>query len=377
LANNEAEIIGLCVPQMPDADALLPYLREIDTARWYSNYGPLLYRFEERIAKHFGVATSAVASLSSGTAALTLALRESGARPGTLCVMPAWTFGATAHAVFAAGLTPYFVDVDDCDWALAPDQAREALRAAPGTVSAVLPVAPFGAPIDYSGWDRLAEETGIAVVIDGAAAFDSARPGNAPVMISLHATKALGVGEGGLIISRQRDIVAGVWRLSNFGFAPTREMLTPAFNAKLSEYHAAVGLAALDTWLDIRSDFARLTDSYLSELSAISGVTPMPGFGAGWVSNTCTVKFDAPIAAAIAEKLAHAGIETRQWWGLGCHRQPAFADCPRGSLEVTDSLAARTLALPFHLELGTAELSRIAGALAESLDALTRRGRAI
>ena len=348
---------------MPDADAL----REIDAARWYSNYGPLLYRFEERIAKQFGVGTAAVASLSNGTMALTLALRACGAAPGTLCVMPAWTFGATAHAVLAAGLTPYFVDAEESDWAISPDLVKQALQSAPGPVSAAVAVAPFGAPIDYPAWDRLAEETGIAIVIDGAAAFDSARPSEAPVMISLHATKALGVGEGRLIISRHSDIVSAAWRLSNYGFAPTREILTPAFNAKLSEYHAAVGLAALDSWPEVRRDFVRLTDSYLSRLAALSGVTPMPGFGQGWISNTCVVKFDAPIATAMAEKLAHADIETRQWWGLGCHRQPAFADCPQGPLEVTDRLAASTLALPFHLELGDAALSRIAGALAASL----------
>lgn len=116
-------------------------------------------------------------TLSSGTSALTLALRASAPIPGSLCMMPSWTFSATPHAAREAGLTPYFVDVAPESWALTPEIAAKELQAAPGTVGAVMPVAPFGAPIDYAGWDSLSDETGIPVVIDAAAAFDTVRPG--------------------------------------------------------------------------------------------------------------------------------------------------------------------------------------------------------
>ena len=79
---------------------------------------------------------------------------------------------------------------------MTPEIARVALRRAPAKLGAVMPLAPFGAPIDYAAWDCFAEETGIAVIIDGAAAFDTARPGRAPVALSPHATKVLGRGGG-------------------------------------------------------------------------------------------------------------------------------------------------------------------------------------
>jgi len=145
------EIIPIVVPRMPDADALSPYLRRIDEARLYSNFGPLVQAFEARFAANFSVAPAALTTLSSGTAALNLALRAAQATPGTLCLMPAWTFAASAHVAREAGLAPFFTDVALDSWALTPDIARAALRRAPGRVGAVMPVAPFGAPIDYDG----------------------------------------------------------------------------------------------------------------------------------------------------------------------------------------------------------------------------------
>lgn len=114
-------------PLLPGAEAVLPYLRRIDESRWYSNDGPLLREFESRLAAHFGVADNEVAVVANGTQGLALALRASGAGAGGLCLVPAWSFPATAHAVINAGLIPYFVDVDHASWSLTPDIARHAL----------------------------------------------------------------------------------------------------------------------------------------------------------------------------------------------------------------------------------------------------------
>lgn len=205
------------------------------------------------------------------------------------------------------------------------------------------------------------------MVIDAAAAFDTARPGRAPVVISLHATKAMGAGEGGLLVSRDRDLVAKARSLSNFGFVNSRAAALPGFNAKLSEYGAAVGLAALDAWPFVRTGYVRLAQSYVAALSAVPGVSVMPEFGEGWASTTCNVEFTRPIIEKIATDLAAAGIDSRHWWGRGCHQQLAFADYPSAPLEVTRRLADHTLALPFHLNLGPGELRRIITVLADSL----------
>ena len=104
---------------------------------------------------------------------------------------PAWTFSASAHAAREAGLTPFFVDVARESWALTPEIAEAALRQAPAKVGAVMPVAPFGAPLDYQGWEAFADETGTSVVIDAAAGFDTA-PGPRPGRVQPACDKEIG-----------------------------------------------------------------------------------------------------------------------------------------------------------------------------------------
>jgi dTDP-4-amino-4,6-dideoxygalactose transaminase len=358
--NVQSELnIKVLEPRLPTVDAIAPYLREIDSTRWYTNFGPLVRRFEQRLAEHFGIPDGGVVAVANGTLGLTLALRALECQPGGFCLVPSWSFVATAHAVLAAGLTPYFIDVDPDTWAITPDCVRNALRDVAGPVVAVIPVAPFGASLDSEAWDAFGEETAIKVVADAAASFDSARPMRVPTMISLHATKVFGVGEGGVVVSTDLEVIDAIRALSNFGFAGTRESKVPAFNAKLSEYAAAVGLAALDVWPETRISFAALTASYTEMLAATSGIRPAPGFGDGTVSSTCNVELGNGSADAVGALLADHGIGTRQWWGAGCHSQAAFAACPHGELSVTDHLANTVLGLPFHLGVGAQDVKRL------------------
>src|ERR1700722_16288152 len=133
-----ASPVPIARPRLPTRAAIAPYLDRIDAARWYSNYGPLVTEFESRMAARLGWRASVV-TVANGTVALTLARRAAGAKPGTLCLMPAWTFVASAHAAIEAGLTPYFVDVDPETWMLEPAAACAAIAGAPGPVGALMP----------------------------------------------------------------------------------------------------------------------------------------------------------------------------------------------------------------------------------------------
>ena len=122
-------MIPILRPKLPTADRIVPYLAEIDRSRLYSNFGPHAEALEERLAAHFGLFGGTVTTVANATLGLTLALMAQAAPPGTLCVMPAWTFVASANAVVLAGLTPYFVDVDPSTWALDPAAIESELRA--------------------------------------------------------------------------------------------------------------------------------------------------------------------------------------------------------------------------------------------------------
>ncbi|MFO1058355.1 MAG: DegT/DnrJ/EryC1/StrS family aminotransferase [Dongiaceae bacterium] len=356
-------------PLLPGAAAIRPYLDEIDANRWYSNYGPLARRLQDRLTATVrwpGGEPGAVVSCANATLGLTLALMAQEPAPGSLCLMPAWTFVASPLAARMAGLVPWFADVAAEDWAISPAIAERAIAAAPGPVGAVMPVAPFGRPPDTAAWDDFAAASGLPVVIDAAAGFDGIAAGRCPVVVSLHATKALGIGEGGFVAATDRALLKAIAQRANFGFWGNRETALPATNAKMSEYHAAVGLAALDGWPERRAAFAAVAAGYRRALAG-SGVRLPDGLGEAWVASTMVVGYDGPPPAALAARLAEAGIETRAWWGEGCHRAALFADAPRTDLPVTEALARSTIGLPCHADLAAADIAAVAEALGQAL----------
>ena len=347
-------------PKLPAAHVLLPYLSKIDDTRIYSNFGPLAAQLERRLALHFGASDGTVTTVSNATLGLALALSAQGARAGTLCVMPAWTFIASAQAATAAGLVPFFVDVDPETWALDPETMSDVIARAPGEVGAVMPVMPFGGPIELEAWDRFRSTSGVPVVIDAAAGFDALRPTAAPAVVSLHATKAFGVGEGGFVLSLDRSLIQSIRTRSNFGFHGTREATVPALNAKLSEYHAAVGHAALDEWSATRSEWCAVARAYRDRLAGREATRFPTGFGESWISSVCVVELCGQDAAPVEANLRNADIETRRWWGDGAHAHESTHRLPRTALPVTEHLARSTIALPFFRDMVNSDIDRVA-----------------
>lgn len=349
-------------PRLPTADDILPYLRRIDDARWYSNFGPLLTELELRLASRFTDGAVA-ATVVNATQALTLALQAMDLPAGSLVATPSWTFVATAHAIAQAGLVPWFLDVDHDSQMLDPAQVRDVLARAPGPVSAVLPVAAHGAMPDVEAWLAFRDETGLAVLLDAAAAFDAARDARLPTVVSLHATKVLGIGEGGFLVTDDAALAFRVRRMTTYGFNGTREAQIAGTNAKLSEYTAAVGLAALDKWPADRLRFFLAAQHTRIGLAMTPSVVLQPGWGSDWVTSVCVVRLPNGAAQAATETLVAHGVETRRWWGRGCHQDAAFAAYPRTELPVTERLAQSVIGLPFAIDLAREDVDRVVRAL--------------
>ncbi len=358
--------IALMQPQLPPAHKLLPYLRRIDENRWYSNTGPLAREFQTRLADAFGTPGKSVVLAGNGTLALQLVLNATARAGRTKCLLPAWTFAATPLAAIHAGLDPHFADIDPATWALSPDDvlARGDLT----ELAMILPVAPFGRAPDVAAWNHVTDKTGIPVVIDAAAGFDglvraqSATDASMPIMVSLHATKTLGIGEGGLILTRNGQIADQLARLKNFGFDGTPVSQATGTNAKLSEYHAAVGLAALDAWPDRRHALAQAHAHYTQQINGIDGVSLMPGMSSDWTSTTLSIITEDPADKVIARLAAH-DIEARSWWGPGCHTHPAFRHLPSDPLPHTDALAPHVLGLPMSPDISDSQITRVCDVL--------------
>jgi dTDP-4-amino-4,6-dideoxygalactose transaminase len=357
-------------PRLPDADALLPYLRRIDSARQYTNWGPLALEFEARIAAMLGCDPEAVVSAASGTVALLGAVLASAGRPPAraTAIVPAFTFVATALATEQAGYWPRFVDVAPVSWALEPGQL-DPDTAAPGDV--VVPVAPFGRAVAQDGWSAFRESTGRHVVIDGGASFEALTEnpgrfvGNIPVALSLHATKSFSAAEGGCVVTTDTALARRVREALNFGFFDARNCVRPSTNGKLSEYHAAVGLASADAWAATHADLNRVAAEYARRMAAAglgARMHVMPAVAGCYAVYECV---DAAEAAALVLSLAGAAIETRAWYGEGLHRHTWYASRPQGHLPVTEDLATRLVALPVAPDLDDPALERIVAAVAQ------------
>ena len=359
-------VVAVARPRLPRADAVLPYLQQIDDARWYSNFGPQLTSLEQRLADRFAAPTQVV-SLANATQGLALALQAMDLTPEGFVVMPSWTFVATAHAVVAAGLKPWFVDVDPATWMLDPEQVEDLAMNLNGEIAAVIPVCAFGAMPDIDRWVAFREATGVPVLIDAAASFDTLRDARLPAVVSLHATKVLGLGEGGYLATEDIALAQKVRQLTTFGFQGSRDSLIAATNAKLSEYAAAVGQAALDAWPADRLRWMRTAQLLRIALIGRPDVKFQEGWGSDWVTSVCTVGLPRGSADVVAARLKDHGVDTRQWWGAGCHAATAFAECRREPLAVTEALASSTLGLPFWIDMGPDEIGRLAAALQDAL----------
>jgi len=370
--------MGMQIPilrvRLPSAIDLMPYLQRIDHSRVYSNFGPLVLEFESRVAARLDLAAEGVTTVANATLGLSAALQAQEPEPGSLCLMPAWTFVASPLAAIRAGLRPCFLDVDLDDWALHPEAVEAALSKLPGVAGAVMPVAPYGHPLDVSAWDSFRDRTGIAVVIDAAAGFDAVRAGRVPSAVSLHATKAIGVGEGGFVASTDAALIRRIRGLTSFGFHGSREAMLPGTNAKLSEYQAALGLAGLDQWGGRRAAIAGRIAAYREAFRDTNQIGFQPGLGEEWITNTMVVRLPDGAAPHLLAHLEQAGIQARHWWGGGAHAHAATRHFLSLPLPATERLIQGTLGLPFHAELTDSEIRRIADEVQAGLRLMSDAG---
>jgi dTDP-4-amino-4,6-dideoxygalactose transaminase len=346
------------IPEMPIYRELKRYLKQIENSRIYSNFGPLYKELVSRLADLWDLRDENICILANGTLALEGAIAMCEAEPGPW-ICPSWSFTATGVALRNQNREFSFADVDE-SWRVAPNTLRG--------LSGIMDVAPFGDDLDVN---RFQAFSGVHIV-DAAASFDALcrfKPfptsSNVGVVLSLHATKLLGAGEGGVFISRNIEWVTRVKSWSSFGFVSSgRESVQEGTNAKISEYSAAVALASLDSWPKRRERMLEIQDE-LRSISLSSGLKVHPAMEKGYVTPYWIVHSTPKQISKLANLLLARGFETRNWWGLGMHKMKLFADITCESLENTENLAKSTLGLPFHNFLFKSDMKTIKKAFIE------------
>ena len=315
--------------------------------------GPEVSAFEHELAARLG--TEAVAAVSSGSAALELALRALGVGPGHEVVIPTYVCDALYHAVGRTGATPVLVDADRVTLSVSAVDART--RLTPRTRCIIVPHA-FGMAADLRGLLAL----GVPVIEDCAQTL-AARLDGRPVgslgalaVCSFYATKLLTTGEGGAVAGP----AALIERVRDVRDYDERDDLVPRVNAKLSDLAAALGrsqLARLDAFVARRRAIAA---RYRERLRDVPCVSPAD-LGERHVYHRFVVEVDRP-PDAVRTSLAARGVAARR----PVYR-PAHQALGREGFPEADRLWRRALSLPCYPTLTDAEIDTVAAALAEVL----------
>ena len=355
---HQDKIIKIMEPTGPKMREIHKYLRIIDKNGIYTNFGPLHDKLIFEFSKYFKINQNKIVLLSNATLALIGAIATT---PNEYKVwqVPSWTFTATPSAIVAAGRSPRFVDVDE-DWRAKFSSKKHNW----------VDVLPFGDEMRIS-YDKKPNDF---LVIDGAASFDSLKNINfgslnsTAIILSLHATKLMSAGEGGVFITNDELWAKRLRNWSSFGFDfKNRVSDSLGINGKFSEYNAAVGLASFYKWEINRERIVHLTER-VNEISNKYSFYVTPAMRKGLATPYWIVQLKTNSQKVkLMKQFKLLGIETRDWWAAGCKQMPAFNKFATESLVNTKKLSETTIGLPFHLKLTNADLNRIDYAISLSI----------
>jgi dTDP-4-amino-4,6-dideoxygalactose transaminase len=369
--------LPLIDPRPPRLSALGDELRRIEASGVFSNNGPEVRAFEAEATEQLFGGEGACLAVANATLGLMIALKEAAGpnpRPGSLALMPAFTFAATAQAAHWAGLTPLICDVDPDDWSMAAREEERLIGRYGERLAVLLPYATFGNAIDLDRYAWLKRRHGIGVVVDAAASLgtiDAQARGfgaGAPfaTVFSMHATKPFAVAEGGLIHAGDAALIARLRAMACFGFEGSRSATLPGLNAKLPEVIAVIARAKLSGFDAACDHRAALEQAYRD---ALSGVDLQAVSGLRRATQFMTVALPARLAPrrdAIAAALEAQGIGTGRYFSPHLGEQPWVQSVALiEPTPVADNLAARLLSLPLTDAMTIDDAVHVARTLAD------------
>jgi dTDP-4-amino-4,6-dideoxygalactose transaminase len=340
---------------------------------WIAPLGPHVDAFEKEVAAAAGVPYAV--ALSSGTAALHLALHILGIGAGDEVITSTMTFAATANAITYVGARPVFIDVSPDSWALDPDLLQEELevraRSRQKQVAAVVTVDLYGQCADYDRISDICARHGVPLVEDAAEALGSTyrtkRAGafGTCAAFSFNGNKIITTSGGGMLVSQRRDIIDRARHLSTQArdVAPHYEHSTIGFNYRLSNLLAAVGRGQLRNLPRKIERRRAIRQSYGQAFRHSPGIDLMPeasyGVPNGWL--TCITVRPGLFGATREDVRIHLeeeNIEARPLW-KPMHLQPVFRDCWIRGGSVSEDLFERGLCLPSGSSLSDQDLARV------------------
>jgi len=353
-----------------DVEAVLEVLRSSTLA-----LGPKLDAFEKNIAEYVGV-RHAVAT-SSGTSALHLILRALGIGSGDEVITTPFSFVASSNCVLFDGAKPIFVDIDSTTLTIDPKRIEAAIT--PRT-KAILAVDVFGHPADWPALERIAHRHDLVLIDDSAEALGSELEGRRcgsfgdAAVFGFYPNKQITTGEGGVMLTNHSHIAALCRSMSNQGRGEENEWLKHVrlgYNYRMDEMSAALGLSQLSRIEEIIAAREQVADWYAAALKKVNGVeAPYVGSGVkmSWFVYVVRLSeaFSRDDRDRVMRGLRDAGIECRDYFSP-IHLQPFYRESlgtKEGDFPITESVAARTIALPFYNRLEKRQVEYVIDVLA-------------
>jgi dTDP-4-amino-4,6-dideoxygalactose transaminase len=344
---------------------------------WVAPIGPDLDAWEAEVAAHTGWA--GVAAVSSGTAALHLALLVAGVGPDDDVLVSSFTFAASANAVTYTGARPVFVDSETTTWGMDPQLLSDALQAARrrGTLPrAVVTVDLYGQCADHDALVNQCRDLGVTVVEDAAEAVGSTYKGRPAGTLgdlgvySFNGNKIITTSSGGMVLSPDPAVAARVRHLATQAREPAAhyQHTEIGYNYRLSNLLAALGRAQFERLPDLVRRRREIHAQYRQHLAGQPGVSfmPLPSWSGwnGWL--TCLVLPSSQHRDRVLSHLAAAQIEARPLW-KPMHLQPVFAGCDAVTNGTSERLFSRGLCLPSGSGLHDFQVQRISAIVAQAL----------
>jgi dTDP-4-amino-4,6-dideoxygalactose transaminase len=340
-------------------------------SNWIAPLGPHVDAFETELAAQAG--TRHAVALSSGTAALHLAMILHGVGPEDQVVCSSLTFSASANPIVYCQAAPVFVDCDDT-WTIDPNLVEEAFRDGERRgkqVKALITVDLYGQCADYDAIGALCDRYGVVLIEDAAEAMGSTYRGRpaggfgAMGVFSFNGNKIITTSGGGCLVTNDTALARRARSLATQARdpAPHYEHSSIGYNYRLSNVLAAIGRAQLQTLPERVAARRRIFDRYVAELGGLPGFTFMPeaGYGVGNRWLTC-LTVDASRFGATREDIRLAlearDIESRPVW-KPMHLQPVFSSARSYGGGVSERLFAAGLCLPSGSSLSRSEHDRV------------------
>jgi perosamine synthetase len=367
------DVIPLARPVIGDREREL--VDEVLRSRQLS-LGPTVTRFEQMWADRLG--TKHAVACSSGTAGLHCCLHALGIGPGDEVITSSFSFVASANVILYTGATPVFAEVDPLTFNMDPAAVEAAIT--PRT-KAILIVDIFGYPAEVPALVEIAERHGLGIVEDACQSIDGDYNGKKlgtfghPAVYGFYANKQLTTAEGGVILTDSDELYVQLKSLTNQGRSDDGAWLVHSrlgFNYRLSDVHAAIGIAQIERLDWMQDARARIAGMYQERMARIDGVTPMyegPQRRSWFVY---APRLDADLDRdRIIGRLEAEGVSAKPY--LPCiHLQPYYREAhghAPGELPITEAISASTIALPFFCEMTDDQVDRVCQAMERALKA--------